>query len=91
MTQQIAAVLAGATLVAALIVCIGMLATDARAQDTRTVTRTINDRPYQWTLPEAGCALLRAWEDGSSTAWCADGLHRYDPENRTWYSVTTSR
>ena len=37
---------------------------NAHAQDSRIVTRTINDRPYTWTLPEAGCQFVRGWDLG---------------------------
>lgn len=61
-----------------------------QAQDA-TVTRSINDRPYTWTLPEAGCSFLRGWEDQSGLAWCPDGLVRYDPEDEHWYAVSVTR
>lgn len=95
--RHLAAVLAGATLIAALIVGVGVLSTrDAQAQDL-TATRVINDRPYTWILPEAGCRLLRGWEDMSAQAWCPSGLLTYDPDGAedrdagVWYVADYTR
>lgn len=88
-------VLLFASLVASLIGTAGL--EHARAQDSRIVTRTINDRPYTWTLPEAGCQFVRGWEDMSARAWCPSGMYAFDPDGSAdraagvWYEVNTTR
>ena len=83
-------VLALACLIAALIGTAGL--ERVRAQDTTaTAPHAINGRAYTWTLPEPACVLVRGWEDGSSLAWCPDGMARYDPEEGRWYDASTTR
>lgn len=90
-------VLALACLVAVLIGTAGL--EHVRAQDTTlTAQRTINARPYTWTLPEAGCQLLRGWEDSGAQAWCPSGLYNYDPDSDVttgkapgWYPASATR
>jgi len=90
-------VLALACLVAVLIGTAGL--EHVRAQDTTlTAQRTINARPYTWTLPEAGCQLLRGWEDSGAQAWCPSGLYNYDPDGDVttgkapgWYPASATR
>jgi len=97
MTRAIAAIIGLASIVAALVFSAGMLLPhDVQATDGRTVTRTIQGHPHEWTLPEAGCNLLRAWEDHSATAWCPSGLYAYDPDGSkdraegVWYVANYS-
>ncbi|TXH50918.1 MAG: hypothetical protein E6Q97_19385 [Desulfurellales bacterium] len=66
-----------ASLLAAVIAGAG--ASQAHAH-SRAAQRAINGQVYTWTLPGDACALVAAYEDGSATAWCADGLHVYDPD-----------
>ncbi len=84
-------VLALACLIAALIGTAGL--ERVRAQDTTlTAPHAINGRIYEWEAPEAGCQLVRWYEDGSATAFCPSGLFNYDPDGSRdrgigWYVV----
>lgn len=77
-------------------VLIGTAGMEAQAHP-RTAQRTLNGHAYTWTLPDAGCQLLRAWEDGNATAFCPDGLYAFDPDGskdrdpQTWYALSTTR
>lgn len=84
-------VLALACLIAALIGTAGL--ERVLAQDTTlTAPHAINGRIYEWEAPEAGCQLVRWYEDGSATAFCPSGFFNYDPDGSRdrgigWYVV----
>lgn len=93
--RELAAVLAG--IAVGLLVLVSGLTHDARAHDTG-LTRVVDGRTLTW--PAIGteaytrsCEIVRAWEDGSAEAYCAeDGAFMvYDPELNTWYNATETR
>lgn len=102
--QRLAAVLAGATLAAALITGIGAhLTHEARAQDAG-LSRVVDGRTITWPVIgtpgySASCEIVQAWEDGSAIATCREdgAVMAFDPDGsdtrdpQTWYKVETTR